>query len=135
MTKEKELKADLANVQAERDKANAEIAKLKRLLTKPKKENYKNAEIETIKSAKPPLDLEKAKQLGKKLNRSPMSIISKAKDLGIDYKAAPRKVSSERLVNKTKLTNQVLEAIGMPKVKRDYFSRKELLEINERLTK
>ena len=193
MTREKDLKKDLAKLQAERDDANAEIARLRKLVTPIKKENYTKEEMDTIKGVDKPLTLDKAKELGQKLNRSHRSIISKAKDLGVPYKAQPRKPQGEPLVSKTKLINQILDAmsdklvelakthyiknshrdflgdwgvpnirdsknaepyiskekletmdkyiaiarkeLGLKQVKRDYFSRKELLELHKILVK
>ena len=135
MTREKELKADLVKIEAERDKANAEIARLKRLVTPPKKQNYTKKEIDLIKDVERPLTLVKAKELGKKLNRSHRSIISKAKDVGVPYKAEPRKPKGKALVNKVELINEILTKLKLPKTKRDYFSRKELLELHKRLVK
>jgi len=130
MTKELDK---IKELQSQVTKARAELRTLKSVAGLTPAKNYTHKEIEQIKAVPLPFNLEKAKKLGKKLNRSHRSIISKVKDLGIRYEAVPRVYNALPHVNKTALVNDILKSIGMRQGKKDYFTRTALLELHKRL--
>ena len=76
--------------------------------------NYTEQMIAKI-SAAQPLDLEKAKALASDFGLSHRSVISKAKSLGLDYIAQPKRVASKRTgPTKAETLGAIRKALALP---------------------
>ena len=76
--------------------------------------NYTENMIAKI-SAAQPLDLEKAKALASDFGLSHRSVISKAKSLGLDYIAQPKRVASKRTgPTKAETLGAIRKALALP---------------------
>jgi hypothetical protein len=76
--------------------------------------NYTETMIAKI-SAAQPLDLEKAKALASDFGLSHRSVISKAKSLGLDYIAQPKRVASKRTgPTKAETLGAIRKALALP---------------------
>jgi len=92
--------------------------------------NYTETMIAKIKSAQP-LDLEKAKALASDFGLSHRSVISKAKSLGFEYIAQPKRVASKRVgPTKGDLLNEIRRSLALPEREGD-LTKAELSSVLE----
>jgi len=76
--------------------------------------NYTEKMVAELRAATP-LNLEKAKAFASEFGLSHRSIISKAKQLGLDYEAQPKRAASKRVgPTKADLLDGIRKALALP---------------------
>tara|TARA_X000001382_G_scaffold760_1_gene944 strand:- start:63 stop:377 length:315 start_codon:yes stop_codon:yes gene_type:complete len=77
----------------------------------PRPRNYTDGMVATLRKAAP-LNWAKAKELSVSLNRSPKSIVAKAKNAGIPYESMPRRKTQGDVVTKADLVSEIKRALA-----------------------